>query len=240
MHNAGSAPLPTTKPLVWPKAAKPREWMASRARWIAAAEVVGVFAACNIFLWAYSQQYRAAMWLLVLFMLGSVLLRRESAERLGLSFRHTRGATRWLVPGVAFAAVPLFAFGAAEGRIGLLLLPDRLLLLQFTGYFAWCVLQQFALQSYMHNRLLTAVGNSRRTPLLIGLIFGALHLPNPVLTVVCLVGGTVMGAVFLRHRSIWILALGQALIGMMLFSSLPEDLHGRMRVGPGYHTWAAR
>ncbi len=215
----------------------------------AALEALAVFAACQLFLWRFSQRYRRGWLLILAFILGSVLLRRQSAEKLGLTLRHMRGAARWMAPALLLTAGPLLLFGALHGRVGLLL-PDAEALAQFAGYVGWCAMQQFALQSYMHNRLLDAAGappdaspNGRRphwTPLALGVIFGSLHLPNPVLTVATLAGGAVMGEVFLRHRNIWILALGQALISTAIFVALPDAWHHRLRVGPGYGWWEVR
>jgi len=206
------------------------------SRAIAAAEAIAVFLACQLFLWQFSQRYRRG-WLLILgFILASMLLRRDSLEKLGLSFHHTRGAARWTAIGVVVACVPILLYGALKGRVGVLV-PDAMAILQFTGYFGWCVLQQFALQSYMHNRVREALPEWPGVPLLIGVIFGSLHLPNPVLTLATFAGGIASAEVFARYRNIWILGLGQALISTALFVALPDAWHHRLRVGPGYFWW---
>lgn len=218
-------------------------------RAVAAVEVLAVFAACQLFLWRFSQRYRRGWVLILALMLASMLVRRDSLEKLGLTLRHAAGAARWMAVGLLLGAAPLLVFGARHGRIGLLL-PDAQALVQFLAYFGWCALQQFALQSYLHNRLLDAAGPNanpagsglrpRWTSLALGLIFASLHLPNPVLTIATLLGGVAMGEVFVRYRNIWILALGQALIGTAILVALPDAWHHRLRVGPGYHWWELR
>ncbi len=220
-----------------------------RSRALAAVEVLAVFAACHLFLWRFSHRYRYGWLLILAWMLVSIVARGDSLEKLGLTLRHVPGAARWMAAGLLLGAVPLLVLGARQGRIGLLL-PDALALAQFLAYFGWCALQQFALQSYVHNRLLDAAGASaepppkgarlRWTSLALGLIFGSLHLPNPVLTIATLAGGVVMGEVFVRYRNIWVLALGQALIGTTLLVALPDAWHHRLRVGPGFHWWELR
>jgi len=205
-------------------------------RLAAPVEVIGIFAACQLFLWKYSQVYRRGWLLILLFLLASLLLRRPSAAKLGISFCHGWGALRWMVPGVVLPVAPLLIYGAREGRIGLLR-PDLLAVMQFLTYLGWCALQQFALQSYLHNRLLDAVPNRHLTSAMTAVMFGSLHLPNPVLTVATLAGGVLLGEIFTRHRNIWVLALGQALVSTVILVSLPDAWHHRLRVGPGYDWW---
>lgn len=216
--------------------ARPAAAGTGRAKLVAAAEAIAVFAACQLFLWEYSQRYRRFWLVLLAFMIGSVLLRRETATRLGLRPLHGLASLRWVALGVAAGAGPLLLYGWSHGRIGLGW-PDGLALLQFTGYAVWCVLQQFALQSFMHNRLLDSIRSPHLSSLLSALIFGSLHLPNPVLTIATFVGGWAMGEVFTRHRNIWVLALGQALVSTAILVSLPDSMHHRLRVGPGFDRW---
>src|SRR5512141_757746 len=70
----------------------------------AAAEAVAVFAACQLFLWEYSQRYRRFWLVLLAFMIGSVLLRRQSAARLGLRPLHGLASLRWVALGAATGA----------------------------------------------------------------------------------------------------------------------------------------
>lgn len=207
-----------------------------RAKLVAAAEAMAMFAACQLFLWEYSQRYRRFWLALLVFMIGSVLLRRETSIRLGLRPLQGLASLRWVALGVAAGAGPLLLYGWRHGRIGLGW-PDGLALLQFAGYAVWCLLQQFALQSYMHNRLLDSVRSPRVSSLMTAVIFGSLHLPNPVLTIATLAGGWAMGELFTRYRNIWILALGQALVSTAILVSLPDSMHHRLRVGPGFDRW---
>ncbi len=64
----------------------------------------------------------------------------------------------------------------------------------------------------------------------------ALHWPNPVLVPLTLVGGVGMAWLFARERNILPLALGQAVLGALVWWAFPLAWHHSMRVGPGY--WA--
>lgn len=202
----------------------------------AAMEAVGVFAACQFFLWRLSWTHRKLWFLILAYLIFSVWRRRDSLYELGLRPSRDLGASRWMALGVLVAGVPILAYGAVHGQVRIML-PDWEAILQFLGYTWWCVLQQFALQSFMHNRLLDASRSRHFSSLMLGVIFGSLHLPNPVLTIATFVGGIAMGEVFARYRNIYLLALGQAIVSTVLFVSFPDAWHHRLRVGPGYFRW---
>jgi len=70
-----------------------------------------------------------------------------------------------------------------------------------------------------------------------GLLFGALHWPNPVLVPLTFIGGVVMCWLFARERNILPLVLGQALLGALVWWAFPLAWHHSMRVGPGYYAY---
>jgi len=73
---------------------------------------------------------------------------------------------------------------------------------RFTGYLAFCLLQQVALNSFLTNRLLGYFEKTWHAALLAGGLFSALHWPNPVLVPLTLVGGAAMSWLFARERNI--------------------------------------
>jgi membrane protease YdiL (CAAX protease family) len=107
---------------------------------------------------------------------------------------------------------------------------------RFTGYLAFCLLQQVALNSFLTNRLLSYFGAAWPAAVLAGVLFAALHWPNPVLVPLTLVGGVAMTWLFARERNILPLALGQAVLGALVWWAFPLAWHHSMRVGPGF--WA--
>jgi len=72
--------------------------------------------------------------------------------------------------------------------------------------------------------------------MLTGLIFAACHWPNPVLVPLTLIGGTAMAWMFGRQRNIIPLAIGQAILGSLIFWAFPLAWHHHLRVGPGYYS----
>jgi hypothetical protein len=105
------------------------------------------------------------------------------------------------------------------------------------GYIVFCVLQQIALNSLLHNRMLSLVQNEWVAAGLTGAIFAACHWPNPVLVPLTFVGGAAMAWMFGRVRNIIPLAIGQALLGVLVGWAFPMTWHHHMRVGPGYYEW---
>ncbi len=71
--------------------------------------------------------------------------------------------------------------------------------------------------------------------LLAGAIFAALHWPNPVLVPVTFISGTAMAWLFARQRNIIPLAVGQAILGSLVWWAFPLAWHHSLRVGPVYY-----
>jgi membrane protease YdiL (CAAX protease family) len=119
-------------------------------------------------------------------------------------------------------------------------LPAHLIeLRRFAGYLSFCLLQQVALNSYLTNRFLS-VFSAGVAAVLSGLVFAALHWPNPVLVPLTFVGGIAMAWLFARERNILPLTLGQAVSGALIWWAFPVTWHHSMRVGPGFYSYAQR
>jgi len=84
---------------------------------------------------------------------------------------------------------------------------------------------------------MAAFGKGVPVALLAGTLFAALHWPNPVLIPLTFAGGAAMSFLFLRQRNILPLALGQAILGLLISWAFPVAWHHAMRVGPGYLTF---
>ena len=133
------------------------------------------------------------VWLVV-----SFVLHRDTPKTLGWRADNLRSASRQaaLVFGVCIAAL-----GAAGLYLGAVhRLPAHFLdSHRFFGYFAFCLLQQIALNSYLMDRLLYAVERPMVAALFASVIFALLHWPNPVLVPLTLVGGFAMCWLFVCH-----------------------------------------
>ena len=198
-------------------------------------EALGFVAYVGWYIWRGQALLPETWWVFVVWLVASFFLRRDTPKTMGWRGDNLWAATRkaW----VFFAAA-----SAAVCGVGLFLgmlqrLPTHFSEPQkFVGYFAFCVLQQVALNSFLTNRLLAALEKPAPAALLAGVLFAGLHWPNPVLVPLTFVGGTAMAWLFARERNILPLALGQAILGALVWWAFPLAWHHSMRVGPGYWT----
>lgn len=101
-------------------------------------------------------------------------------------------------------------------------------------YCVWCVVQQLLFQNMVCKRLRESTGSSWKNRILAGSLFGAVHLPNPVLTPATVVWGTLSGYLFEENPSVGALGLMQFLLSTSLFWLTPLTWNHDFRVGPGY------
>jgi len=188
-----------------------------------------------MYIWRWEAASPRSWWILAAWLVLSAVLRRDTPKTLGWRADNLWPATRKAVPFFAIASLAVCVAGFFLGMLQRLpahLIEPR----RFSGYLAFCLLQQVALNSYLTNRLLCFFGGERPAALLAGGLFAALHWPNPVLVPLTLVGGLAMSWLFARERNILPLALVQAILGALVWWAFPLAWHHSMRVGPGY--WA--
>jgi membrane protease YdiL (CAAX protease family) len=97
----------------------------------------------------------------------------------------------------------------------------------------WSVLQEFILQSFFFLQLESLLGG-RRAVWAAALLFGAVHLPSPVLTVGAFLGGLFFCEMFRRYRSLVPVGLAHAMLGLTIAASFPDSMLHHMRVGEAY------
>jgi hypothetical protein len=200
-------------------------------------EALALSALVAMYIWKLQAASPRSWWILAAWMLISAVVRRDTPKTLGWRVDNLLAATRSAVPFFAIAALAICGAGLFLGMLQRLpahLIEPR----RFTGYFAFCLLQQVALNSFLTNRLLGYFDKAWPAAMLAGVLFAALHWPNPVLVPLTLVGGVAMAWLFARERNILPLALGQAILGALVWWAFPLAWHHSMRVGPGY--WAFR
>ena len=198
-------------------------------------EALGFVAYVGWYIWRGQALLPATWWVFAVWLVASFLLRRDTPKTMGWRGDNLWAATRkaWVFFAGASAAVcGAGLFWGMLQRLPTHLSEPR----KFVGYFAFCVLQQVGLNSFLTNRLLAALGKPVPAALLAGVLFAALHWPNPVLVPLTFVGGAAMAWLFARERNILPLALGQAILGALVWWAFPMAWHHSMRVGPGYWT----
>lgn len=219
-------------------------------------EALAFSALVAMFIWRWQAADPYSWTVFPVWLLISFLTHRDTPKTLGWRADNFWPATRqglWMF--AAFIAAIVIA-GVALGALRRT--PQHLLdRHRFIGYFAFCTLQQVAVNSYLMNRFLYATSTPippsspqgtdtvrQEHPIiaaaLASFIFAALHWPNPVLIPVTLIGGFGMCLLFARQRNILPLTLGQAILGGLTWWAFPIAWHHSMRVGPGYYTFTHR
>jgi len=204
-------------------------------RWLSILDLVAVPVLILLYIWRW-QFTRFDLWMIFPIWLGaSFLLHRDTPKTLGWR------ADNWKAAGIEsaifFGAATAALLAAALARGVPHPLAWRAIGEHLWNYFAFCLLQQVALNSLVNNRAIALFPQPWLSSLVTGVIFAAAHWPNPVLVPVTLAGGVAMAWLFRRNRNILTLALGQAVVGSLLALAFPARWIHNLRVGPGYYRW---
>jgi membrane protease YdiL (CAAX protease family) len=202
-------------------------------RVLALVDVVGLPIFILAFIWRLQFTTNWAWLGFVVWMVASFAIHRDTPSTLGW-----RADNLW--PATKRAAVVFAILASLLLLTGIVLrapwhVPEHLIKLnRLWSYFAFCVLQQVALNSLLMNRMIFLVSRRWIAAGLTGVIFAACHWPNPVLVPITFIAGAVMAWLFARERNIIPLAVMQALLGTLAWWAFPLAWHHHLRVGPGY------
>ena len=190
-------------------------------------QAVAFVAAVLVYIWILHPGTGWAFWLLVAWAGIAFVWNGETLHSAGLSprrFIETMAAWR-------------FVWLAALLVVGLVLqerLAEPRLLARGGVYFLWCCVQQSIYQTLVYRRIRSSLGPSRGAWLLSGLVFGLVHLPNPVLVPATTLWGAASSYLFERRPSVAALALIQVTFSSLLYELSPCSWRQSFRVGPGY------
>jgi len=201
----------------------------------AAALELGLFLALVFsFIWFWARAFPQAN--LVIYVLGlgitlaTHLIHGETPIDLGLRFDNILAAAK----DAAVPTVPLVTTFVVIGLVRGHPYTDAIELERFVRGLAWGFLQQYLLQAFIHRRIAVILERPLHRELAVALIFGALHLPNPILVPVTAMAGYVFAVLYRRHPNLIVLSFCHAIGSVAVaFGFGPETLH-KMRVGPGY------
>ena len=211
----------------------------SMLRWLNLAEVLVFSGFVAWYIWQLQASYFFSWLVFPVWMLASFLAHGDTPKTMGWRADNLWSATKGSAPFFASCIVGLFLVGVCFGALHRPL-RHHFDLKHFLGYMGFCLLQQVALNSYLTNRLLSVMSSPAVASLLAGAIFAALHSPNPLLIPLTFIGGATMAWFFSRDRNIIPLAIGQGILGTLVWWAFPVTWHHGMRVGPGFYTFHPR
>jgi hypothetical protein len=204
--------------------------------WLTLVDVVCLPAFILWFIWQLQFTARWTWIFFVVWLTASFLLHRDTPKTLGWRADNLASATKQAVVIFGVMAAGLVVIGLVLKAPFRPVVGNQISWRRLEGYFAFCVLQQVALNSLVHNRMLSLVSNKWAAASLTGLIFAACHWPNPVLVPLTFIGGAAMAWMFGRVRNIIPLVFGQVILGMLVAWAFPLSWHHHLRVGPGYYS----
>jgi membrane protease YdiL (CAAX protease family) len=183
-------------------------------------------------IWSPRPYQRPLYILAVLFIAASMWVSYEGRDAMGL--RRTNLLRSLWIPALAASLAAGAIFLAMRKHTLHPVGSVSLYVKTFWGYAIWSFAQQLLMQSFFLPRLLRLMTRPRAAAFAAAGIFALAHLPNPILTAMTLVWGSVACLLFLRYRNLYPLAMAHAILGICVAITLPGPVIRNMRVGLGY------
>jgi hypothetical protein len=157
--------------------------------------------------------------------------REETAADIGFRFDNFWPAVKLLFWPTILVVIAILSVGWWLRGNEFRLAPLRL---RFIGLPLWALFQQYALQGFINRRAQLRFGPGSKSILLVAIIFSLVHLPNPLLMMLTLIGGLLWATVYQRAPNLFALALSHALASLVVTLSLSPSLVNGLRVGLKY------
>jgi len=95
----------------------------------------------------------------------------------------------------------------------------------------WALFQQYILQGYINRRGQIWLGKGWKSVAIVGLIFAVVHVPNPLLTLLTLVGGLIWAYAYQREPNLFALAISHTICSISVAAFIPQQFISGLRVG---------
>jgi membrane protease YdiL (CAAX protease family) len=205
-------------------------------RILALLDIIALPCATMWIIWREPPKLSHAWILLPIWLIASFAIHRDTTRTLGMRAENLWRAFLRASLVLGPMAAGLILIGFARG-VRIPNSPGTFAPHHFWNYFAFCLLQQVALNSLFSNRSFFLTKRIPAAALISAIIFAILHWPNPVLMPATFIAGFAMAWLFLRERNILPLALWHMILGILIGWAMPIAWHHALRVGPGYYTF---
>ena len=209
----------------------------SALRDLALWEIASVVTSCLAAEWVVLALLNDRRWFLAIptalalgLMLYSHCLHGESFAAIGFRLDNLVPAIKVLII-PTFIAIVLIAIAGKLTSTGTIASPLRA---RFLIVPVWGLFQQYALQGFINRRAQMGLGRGWKSVLLTGVLFSVIHLPNPLLALLTLIGGIVWAAVYQKYPNLFALALSHFVTALTVTLFLPLNLISGLRVGFKY------
>jgi len=201
---------------------------------VSAIEAAVVYCLIILYIWWIQFWFRPFVDVLLLAVIVSHAIRRETPTALGFRLTNLRTCLARYGPFVLLLAGGALLAGAALHTVRAMSLASALGIL--AGYCVWGLFQQYVLNGYFVNRFLQSVHStsvSSAVPLLAGFCFAGVHALNWYLMAVTFIAGTLSAFIYVRYRNLYFLGVAHGVVGTVLYLVSPDSIAHHFRVGPG-------
>jgi membrane protease YdiL (CAAX protease family) len=204
-------------------------------RTLAMWEIVSVLVSCLLAEWIFASfigrgkfALATPVFLAMVLILFSHRIYGEGLRDIGFRLDNFGRSLRFLL-------IPTLITILVIGIVGLLIsgghLEFRAPRLRFTLIPIWALFQQYVLQGYINRRSQIWLGKGWTSVALVGLVFAIVHLPNPLLTLLTLIGGLIWAFAYQREPNLFTLAISHSVCSAAVALFIPQHLTNGMRVG---------